>query len=75
MTHSDELNRIKAFAGVYGYVVLRGVGLRSNTYTVATHTENIDLPCCPYMEPHELLIWIDGFQAGQKNQSPSGVKE
>ncbi len=75
MTHSEALNQVKAFAGVYGYVVLRGVGLKSNTYTLALRTKSMDLPCCPYMEPHELMIWIDGFLAGQKVQSTSGAKE
>ncbi len=75
MTQTEALNQVKAFAGVYGYVVLRGVGMKSNTYTIAQHTERMDLPCCPYMEPHELMIWIDGFQAGQKSQASSGVKE
>lgn len=75
MTHTEALNQVKAFAGVYGYVVLRGVGMKSNTYTIAQRTERMDLPCCPYMEPQELMIWIDGFQAGQKSQVSSGAKE
>ncbi len=75
MTHIDALNQVKAFAGVYGYVVLRGIGLRSNTYTIARRTESVDLPCCPYMEPQELMIWIDGFLTGQKAHSPSGAEE
>lgn len=56
MTQAQALKEVEAFAEVFGFTVVRGIGLKSHTYTIAKQYGNAHLPRCQYMEPCELAI-------------------
>lgn len=64
MTHSEALSEIKAFAEVNGFEVLMGMKRDLGKYTIAKDYNGKIAPRCPYMEPKELAIWIDGYRMG-----------
>ena len=77
MTQAQALKEVEAFAEVFGFTVIRGIGLKSHTYTIAKQYGNAHLPHCQYMEPSELAIWADGYRAGLANadDAPTQAEE
>lgn len=75
MSHNTALTEVKAFAEAYGFIVLRGQGIKAHTYTIAKRIGNIDAPRCPYMEPETLAVWIDGYRMGLNAAAPIQAEE
>lgn len=75
MIQTDPLTQIKAFAEVHGFNVLHKETRNGDLYTIAKRIGNIDAPRCPYMLPHLLVVWIDGYCTGLNVSAPTQAEE
>lgn len=69
MLTQDPITTIRAFAEVYGFDVLSKEHRLGEIYTLAKRLETITAPLCPYMLPHVLVVWIDGYKKGLKGSA------
>lgn len=66
----DSLSFIRAFAKVNSLQLRRGIGYHAHEYQFVKEIDGRAFPRCRYMEPDMLAVWIDGFEAGRKEQTP-----
>lgn len=70
MTYDNALSFIKAFAEVNGLRLYRGNGHHAHEYQLLREIDGREFPCCRYLEPQTLAVWIDGYEEGRKEQAP-----
>lgn len=70
----DALSPIKAFAEVYGLKLRRGIGHHAHEYQLIREADGMGSPVCRYMDIDMLLVWIDGYEEGRKEQTPTAPK-
>lgn len=69
MSH-DSLPFIRAFAEVNGLKLQQGIGYHAHEYQLVKEADGREFPCCRYLEPQTLAVWIDGYEAGRREQTP-----